>query len=367
MRAESNGGAGIRPGAPCMDTGNVHAHDDVSGDGHRHDASNGDETGHHHHAHALTGARLRTAFLLTMLILAVEVTGGLLSHSLALISDGAHVLTDIAALGLAWFATVQAGRPADARKTYGYHRTGILAALANAVTLILIVVVIAYAALDRLRHPEQVTPWLMFAAAAVGIVVNLYIAAGLRQEGDQNLNTRAALLHVLGDIGASVGVIAGGAVILLTGWYVVDPLISLFIAALIARGAWTILGETVSILMEGTPRGVDVSRLARDVTSIPTVTDVHDLHVWSIAGGMTALSAHVLVRDDCSLSDCDGLLTRVNALLADRYRITHTTIQFEYDCCGRHDGADVYCLAGDAVDGRASCEHAQRGELLASK
>ncbi|HWE62696.1 MAG TPA: cation diffusion facilitator family transporter, partial [Chloroflexota bacterium] len=199
----------------------------------------------HDHAHGMTGKRLRTAFLLTTIILAVELAGGIVSHSLALLSDAGHVLTDIFALGLAWFATAQAERPADARKTYGYHRTGILAALANAVTLILIVIAIAYEAIGRFQHPERVTPWLMFVSAAVGIVVNLYIAFGFRKEGGDNLNVRAAMVHVLGDVGASVGVIVGGLVILATGWYPADPLISLFIAVLIARGAWSILGETV--------------------------------------------------------------------------------------------------------------------------
>ncbi|HEV7126890.1 MAG TPA: cation diffusion facilitator family transporter, partial [Ktedonobacterales bacterium] len=137
----------------------------------------------HNHAHAMTGSKLRTAFFLTALILVVELLGGLLSHSLALLSDAGHVPTDIVALGLAWFAAAQAERPANARNTYGYHRIGILAALANAVTLILVVAVIAYEAIQRLRHPESVTPWLMFVAAAVGIVVNLVIGLGLRNEG----------------------------------------------------------------------------------------------------------------------------------------------------------------------------------------
>src|SRR6185437_17129099 len=149
----------------------------------------------HNHAHGMTGKRLRTAFALTAIILAVEVAGGLASHSLALLSDAGHVLTDIVALGLAWFATAQAERPADARNTYGYHRTGILAALANAVTLIVIVLVIAFEAVRRLQHPEPVVPWLMFASAAVGVVLNLYIGFGLRGESAHNLNVRAAMLH----------------------------------------------------------------------------------------------------------------------------------------------------------------------------
>src|SRR5579864_5156552 len=234
-------------------------------------------------AHAVDRAsRLKVALGLTLAVLLVELVGGLLSHSLALLSDAGHVLTDIFALGLAWYATAQAARPADANKTYGYHRIGILAALANAVTLILIVLFILYEAISRFQHPEKVTPWLMFVSAAVGIVVNLYIAYGFRKEGGENLNVRAAMLHVLGDVAASLGVIAGGLLILTTGWYPADPLISLLIAVLIARGAWSILGETVGILMEATPRGVDVAQLARDVVALPSITDVHDLHVWSI-------------------------------------------------------------------------------------
>jgi len=225
----------------------------------------------HSHSHNLTGNKLRTAFALTAVILIVELVGGIASHSLALLSDAGHVLTDIFALGLAWFATVQADRPADAQKTYGYHRTGILAALANAVTLILIVGAIGYEAVQRFQHPEKVTPWLMFVAAAVGIIVNLYIGFGFRKEDGENLNVRAAMLHVFGDVGASIGVIVGGVIILLSAWYPADPLISLFIAALIAWGAWQILRETVDILMEAAPKGLNVAQMVRDMIREPEV------------------------------------------------------------------------------------------------
>ena len=321
----------------------------------------GDHGHGHSHAHGMAGERLRTALLLTTIILVVELAGGLLSHSLALLSDAGHVLTDIVALGLAWFATRQAERPANASKTYGYHRTGILAALANAVTLIGIVAAIAYEAIGRLQHPEHVQPGLMFVAATVGIVVNLYIAFGFHQEGGENLNVRAAMLHVLGDVGASAGVIVGGLVILATGWYAVDPMISLGIAVLIARGAWGVLTETVDILMEATPRGIDVAQLARDMVTVPPITEVHDLHVWSIAGGMTALSAHVQVADDCPLSACDAVLERVDQLLANRYQITHSTIQFEYACCERHGPDDLYCggMGGESRGhAHGGCDHA---------
>ncbi|HEY7780050.1 MAG TPA: cation diffusion facilitator family transporter [Ktedonobacterales bacterium] len=293
----------------------------------------------HAHTHALPQSRLRTAFLLTIGILLVEVLGGVFSHSLALLTDAGHMLTDVVALGLAWFAAVQAARPADERKTFGYHRTGILAAQVNAATLLVIVVVIAFEAVRRLQHPEPVTPWVMFVAAAFAIAINLYIGLGLRAEGSANLNLRAAMLHVFGDVGASAAVIVGGVVILLTGWFPADPIISLLIAALIAIGAWTILRETTDILMEATPRGLNVAQLVRDLVTVPGVSDVHDLHVWSIAGGMAALSAHVRVSDR-PLSDCDALLDTVNQVLKDRYAIAHTTIQMECAGCSPND---LYC------------------------
>lgn len=310
--------------------------------------------GHDHH-HGMTGAKLRTAFLLTIVILLVEAGAGVASHSLALLSDAGHVLTDIVALGLAWFAAAQAGRPADARNTYGYHRTGILAALANSVALIVIVLVIAYEAARRLQQPEPVVPWLMFVSAAVGVALNLYIGFGLRGESGHNLNVRAAMLHVFGDVGASSAVIVAGIVILLTGWYPADPILSLAIAALIAWGAWRILRETVDILMEATPSDVNVAQLVRDLVRMPEVEDVHDLHVWSIAGGMRVLSAHIQVGGDCRLSDCDALQGKLNALLHERYGIGHSTLQLE--CAGCQPNP-LYC---DFAAGTHAHDHHEQG------
>lgn len=296
------------------------------------------------HSHAMTGRKLRTALALTVLILAVELAGGLLSHSLALLSDAGHIFTDIVALGLAWFATAQAGRPADAGKTYGYHRTGILAALANAFTLLLIVAAIAYEAVRRFQHPESVTPRLLFVAAGIGIAVNLYIASSLRSEHGENMNVRAALLHVLGDIAAGVGVVVAGLVIALTRWYPIDPILSLAIAALIARGAWTILRDTVDILMESAPKGLDMTEMVGEMIRVPGVRDVHDLHVWSIAGGMSALSAHVQVEDR-PLSQCDATLAVMTRMLERRFGIGHATIQLECTGC---ESTHIFCgMNGD--------------------
>lgn len=304
----------------------------------------------------MTG-RLRVAFFLTLVILAVEVGGGLISHSLALLSDAGHVLTDLFALGLAWFAAVQASRPADARKTFGYHRTGILAALANAVTLILVVVAISYEALHRFQRPEAVEPRFMFISAAVGIGANLYIAFGLRGEAGENLNVRAAVLHVVGDIAASVGVVIGGGVILLTGWLAADPLISIAIAVLIARGAWQILRETTDVLMEGTPRNLNMVELVRDVVREPGVRDVHDLHVWSVGGGINLLSAHVQLDGNPPLVECCALSNRLAAVLKEHHRIPHATLQFEATACE----PSLYCSMEPATPaGQRGHDHPHR-------
>src|SRR3984893_13642370 len=210
------------------------------------------------------GATLKRALVLTCVIVAVEFAGGLVSHSLALQSDAGHVLTDVFALGFAWFAVAQANRPADARRSYGYHRVSILAALVNAVTLIVIVIAIAYEAVRRLAHPEPVQGGVVIVAALVGIAVNTFVAFRLRGES-HSLNVRAAMLHVVGDIGASVGVVVAGVVILLTGWLYIDPLLSLGIAVLIAFGAWRIVRETVHLLMEGTAAEIDLAAVTRGI------------------------------------------------------------------------------------------------------
>lgn len=294
----------------------------------------------HTHTHGMAKQSLRLAFFLTMLILVAELVGGFVANSLALLSDAGHVVTDIFALGLAWFAVTQAERPSNARKTFGYHRVGILAALANSVTLILIALVIVWEAVQRFQHPEPVQPLVMFLSAGIGIVVNLFIGLGLRKEGG-SLNVRAAMLHVFGDVSASVGVIIAGVVILLTGQTIVDPLLSIGIAILIAIGAWRILRETTDILLEAVPRELSMSDLVRDMLKIEGVQDVHDLHVWCITSNMYALSCHAMI-DDVLQSKSSLILQSMNQMLNERYHIGHATIQFE---CNPHQ--EQYC----SVDG----------------
>src|SRR5256886_8555068 len=308
--------------------------------------------GHNHnHTHGMAKQALRLAFFLTIVILVAELVGGIVSNSLALFSDAGHVVTDIFALGLAWFAAVQAERPANARKTFGYHRVGILAAMVNAVTLIVIAFAILLEAIQRFQHPEPVQPLIMFLAAGIGIVLNLYIGFGLMQEAN-NLNVRAAMLHVFGDVGASVGVIVAGIIILLTGWTFVDPLLSVGIAVLIAVGAWRILRETTDILMEAVPRGLSMQNLVKDMRSVEGIEDVHDLHVWGITSNMYALSCHALIAD-VPPSDSSVILHSLNTMLSEKYHIGHVTIQFE---CDPHQ--ETYC-AVDRKSTRLNSSHSQ--------
>lgn len=295
----------------------------------------------HNHTHGMAKQTLRLAFFLTLLILVAEVTGGLLANSLALLSDAGHVLTDIFALGLAWFATAQAERPANARNTFGYHRVGILAALVNALTLILITGWILWEAVQRFQHPEPIQPLAMFLAASVGIGINLYIGFGLQKE-QENLNVRAAMLHVFGDIAASIGVIVAGGIILLSGWNIADPVLSLGIALLIALGAWRIIRETTDILLESVPKDINLSALVRDMMRVPGIADIHDLHVWCITSNMSALSCHAQI-DDLPPSQSTQILASLEHMLQEKYRIGHTTIQFESRA---HEG---YCCADDGL------------------
>jgi cobalt-zinc-cadmium efflux system protein len=279
------------------------------------------------------------------------------------------VLTDVFALGLAWFAASQANRPADARRSYGYHRISILAALVNSVTLIVIVLVIGYEAVRRLAHPEPIQGGIVVIAALIGLAINTFVVFGLRGES-KSLNVRAALLHVVGDIGASGGVVVAGVVILLTGWLYIDPLLSLGIAVLIAFGAWGIVRETVNLLMEGTPREIDLAAVTEEITATELVTSMHDLHVWALSSDEMALSCHVVVGD-CPLGDAEHVVRDLESRLCEKFAIGHTTIQVEscHPCGEIHHGVGehnhphesaVFVSAGAQGHPRAAGSAAQR-------
>ncbi len=277
------------------------------------------------HSHAPIG-KMKFAFFLTLMILIVEVVGAWISNSLALWSDAGHVLTDIATIGLAWYAMNQSKKAPNERLTFGYHRSGILAAFINAVSLIVIAFIILWEAIDRFQDPEPVGSTWMFISASVGLIVNLYLGFGFRQE--DNLNVRAAVLHMLGDAAASAGVIIGGFIILLTGWNIVDPILSVLIAFLIAFGAWKIMKQTIHILMEGTPNGIQLSEVIESIRSVASVQEVHDVHIWSITSGKNALSCHIVIDGQLTIQESQCVLREVEQKLL-HYHITHATVQLE--------------------------------------
>jgi cobalt-zinc-cadmium efflux system protein len=270
---------------------------------------------------------LRLALALTVAIVAIQLVGGFWSGSLALLADAGHVSADVLGLGLAWFGAAQSRRPADTRRTYGYHRVGILAAMANSVALVLVVGVIALEAGRRLLHPEPVAGGVVVASALLAIAVNAYVAWSLKHAG-HDLNLRAALLHVLGDLASAAGVVAAGLIILATGWLYADPLISLVICAVILVGAVRIARESLHVLMEGTPRDLDLDAVQNEMRSAPGVQSVHDLHVWTVSPEHASLSAH-LVIDPQSVEAGEHLVRDLEARLCQRFGIGHTTIQLE--------------------------------------
>jgi cobalt-zinc-cadmium efflux system protein len=294
----------------------------------------------HNHSHSHGSEhQLGWALGLTFLILAVEVIGSVLSQSLALIADAGHVVTDVGALALAYFAARQAHRPADSMRTFGYQRAGILAALANAAALLAIALVIGIEAYGRLMHPYPVNPLPMIVAAAIGLAINLFIASRLHGHGHGDLNVRGVWLHVVGDAGAAIGVIVGAAVIALTGWSLVDPLLSVAIAVLIAAGAWGLLRNAVAVLMEGVPAHIDLAEVVRQMQRVPGVRGVHDLHVWTVRPGLIMLSCHVRV-DDQSLEDGLSVVHQLDQAMSERFGIGHCTIQLETIGCG---STELYC------------------------
>ena len=278
-----------------------------------------------------TSRALKLALVATAAYIALTAVAGVRAHSLALLSEAGHNLTDFLALLLSWAAVRLQARPPSARRTYGYQRAGVLAAFLNALTLVGVSFYIFYEAVRRLRQPEPVEPGIMMAVAAAGVVMNASIAGMLWRAG-RDLNLRSALLHELGDTISTVAVIAGGWAILQTGQAWIDSALSFGIGALILWSSLGILRETLNILLEGAPRGMDLARIAEAIGAIEGVLEVHDLHVWSLGSESHALSCHVRVAD-IPLSASESILRQVNDQLRERFRIHHTTIQLEHAEC----------------------------------
>lgn len=271
------------------------------------------------------------AFNVTLMVL--EIVGGIVSNSLALLSDAGHMLTDSLAVFLSYLAIHWSRRPADHRKTFGYHRAEILVALANGVALAAIAGYIFYEAVLRFFSPQEIKTGILLAVAAIGLAGNLFGLFILKGESHENLNVRSAFFHILADTLSSVGVIIGGVIIWYTGWYLVDSLIGVLIGGIVLRGAVDLVMESGEILLEATPRDIDIALLRQEVTQIPGVEDLHDIHIWTIGSGMRALSAHVLT-DNISTRESQEIACRVRSLLGEKFHIMHTTLEMECETCG---------------------------------
>ena len=270
---------------------------------------------------------LATALALTASYTVVEVVGGLVAGSLALLADAVHMLSDNVALGAALVAAWLAAKPATSERTYGYKRAEVLAALANGVMLVALAIWIFVEAAMRLRDPGDVLGGWMLAIALVGLAVNVAAGLILSRARSHSLNVEAAFRHVFADLLGSFGVAIAAVVILATGWVEADPLVSILIGLLILASAWSILRDSTEILLESTPRGIDAEALGRRLAAAPGVVEVHDLHVWTITSGFPALSAHVLGRPG---EDCHGRRRELEGLLRDEFGIEHTTLQVDH-------------------------------------
>jgi cobalt-zinc-cadmium efflux system protein len=286
---------------------------------------------HGSHGHHRTSRILLFSLGLTFAYIVLLVVSGVRAHSLALLSEAGHNLSDFLALLLSWVAVYLQSRPPSATKTYGYHRAGVLVALVNAASLMVVSFLIFYEAFRRLQRPEAVHAVTMMIVAAAGVVMNGVIAL-LLWRSDRDVNIRSALVHQVGDTLSTAAVIVGGWAIMATGQYWIDSALSVGIGALILWSGFGIVRETLNILLEGTPRGMKLERVEEAMRAVEGVNDVHDLHVWNIGSETRALSCHISIAD-IPPSVSERILRDVKACLHQEFRIDHTTIQFEHEIC----------------------------------
>lgn len=290
----------------------------------------------HHSHHAAVSRKLTIATLATLAFVGVQLVVGYAANSLAVISDAVHNFTDGIALVLALIAVRLERRPATDEKSYGYHRAGILAAFVNAALLVAFTFYIFVEALERLRTPAPVNDVAMIIVAAAGIALNVAITISLRQEGKDDVNIRGAVAHMFGDTLSSAGIIIAAVLIRYTGVHQIDAAVSVLIGLLILWSSWDILRESMNLLLEGTPRGIDPDAVARSISAVEGVYGVHHLHIWALGSSRPALSCHLMVGD-VPVKSTGHLLDHVNEMLAREYRIAHTTIQFEFAECAEDD------------------------------
>jgi cobalt-zinc-cadmium efflux system protein len=296
--------------------------------GHSH--SHGHSHGNHVHSHgggSQNRRALTTALVITATYTVAEVIGGLITGSLALLADAGHMLSDNFSLGLALFAYWLSAKPPTPERSFGYKRAEILAALCNGVTLVAISIWIFYEAYHRFLDPPEILGGWMMAVAVMGLFVNVAAAWVLMRSESENLNLQGALRHILADLAGSAGVIAAALIILLTGWLYADPIISVLIGILVLGSSWTLLRDSVSILLEQAPRSIDSNEVGRKMVGVEGVEEVHDLHVWTITSGFPALAAHVLVGND---QDCHERRRALEKVLYRKFGIEHTTLQVDH-------------------------------------
>lgn len=290
--------------------------------------------GHSHTPASKNKKRLLIVLALTTTYLIAEVVGGLFTHSLALLADAGHMLTDVAGLALALMAIQFAERPATAERTYGFYRVEILAALANAVVLIAISLYILYEAYERFRNPPEVQSKAMLAVASIGLLINLVGIYLLRAASKESLNMKGAYYEVLSDLLTSIGVIVAAVVMLTTGWYYADPLISAGIGLFILPRTWLLMKDAVGVLLEGTPSDVNLASLRESIAEVPGVASVHDLHVWSLTSGVNAMSVHAVLADHALH---DEVLAAVQKRVTLDFKIAHATVQVECKGCAAYE------------------------------
>jgi cobalt-zinc-cadmium efflux system protein len=300
-----------------------------------------DAADRHRHKHVANERSVALAAALTGAFMIAEVIGGVLSGSLALLADSGHMLTDFAALALAWLGFRLTRRPADWRRTYGFDRFSVLVAFVNGIALFAIAVGIVIEAARRLHAPVQVAGGLMLSLALAGLAVNVIAFMILRTGDAGNLNIRAAVLHVLGDLLGSVAAVAAALVILATGWMPIDPLLSVLVALIILRSAWRIVAESGHILLEGSPPGFDARAVKEDIrAALPYVLDVHHVHAWSISEERPMVTLHANVAASTNATDA---VRDIKRMLAEHFRITHATVEIEYGACVDEPHAHSAC------------------------
>jgi len=293
----------------------------------------------HSHAHSHFGdiakqttSRLALSLILTLGFVFIEAVAGIIGNSLALLTDAAHNLTDVIALGLSWYAIRLTSQPANGRKTFGYHRVGILVALINSTTLVVISLGIFYEAWHRFVNPPEVQSGILIGVGAIAVIINLVTALLVHKGSEHDLNIRSAFVHLMGDVISTVGAVIAGIIIYFTGANWLDPFVSVLIGFLILYNAWGILRDSVDILLEATPRDVDTGKLVHDVMQVNGVLGVHDLHVWSISQNLRTMSAHILTND-VSISTGAEIQRQINEVVFHHYNIAHATLQLEcVDC-----------------------------------